>query len=78
MKKTAKILSIVLSISMVIGVTLALVFSAFAADAPTFELKEVSKKGDELVEIATKNTPVSAMVVVDENVEYFDLESMEK
>ena len=36
------------------------------------------KKGDELVEIATKNTPVSAMVVVDENVEYFDLESMEK
>ena len=33
MKKTAKILSIILSISMVLGVTIALVVSAFAVSA---------------------------------------------
>lgn len=49
MKKTAKILSIILSISMVLGVTIALVVSAFAVDAPAFEIKEVSAANGQLV-----------------------------
>ncbi|MBQ8784164.1 MAG: LPXTG cell wall anchor domain-containing protein [Clostridia bacterium] len=49
MKKTAKILSVVLAISMVFGVAVALVSSAFAVEAPTFEVKQVSKNGDEIV-----------------------------
>ncbi|MGN1169738.1 MAG: hypothetical protein ACI4RB_06425, partial [Acutalibacteraceae bacterium] len=65
MKKTAKILSIVLSISMVIGVALALVFSAFAADAPTFELKEVKKTASEIVlEINLTDGQVSNLDIV--------------
>ncbi len=49
MKKTTKILSVVLAISMVLSVAVALAFSAFAAQGPAIEVKQVSKTGNEIV-----------------------------
>ena len=49
MNKTAKIISVILSISIVLGVTVALVFSAFAVDAPSFSIVTKSNDGKNLV-----------------------------
>ena len=42
MNKIAKILSVVLSVSLVIGVTVAMLVSAFAVTAPKFSLSRVA------------------------------------
>ena len=49
MNKIAKILSVVLSVSLVVGVTVAMLVSAFAANAPTFSLGKVSENDKEVV-----------------------------
>ena len=49
MNKIAKILSVVLSVSLVVGVTVAMLVSAFAANAPTFSIGKVSESGSEVV-----------------------------
>ena len=49
MNKFAKILSVVLSVSMVISVTVVMLVSAFAADVPTFALNKVSENDSQIV-----------------------------
>ena len=48
MNKIAKILSAVLSVTLVIGVTVAMLVSAFAASAPKFSVNVVSESKDEV------------------------------
>ncbi len=48
MNKIAKIMSVVLSVTLVIGVTVAMLVSAFAASAPKFSVNVVSETKDEV------------------------------
>lgn len=49
MTKSAKIISLILCIVMVLSVASAMVISSFAADAPSLAVKKISEKGDEIV-----------------------------